>query len=105
MKIRYPSHLKTDGRKFYKKVLSDFELTDSHDLERLGLACECLDRIGEARRQVEIDGPFFVDRWGQPKEHPGQKCVRDNCVLFARLLREMCLDIEQPEESRPPRQY
>jgi len=105
--MQYPKHLKTDGRKFYKKVLSDDfdDLTAAHDLERLALAGECLDRIAEARRQIETDGPFFTDRWGQPKEHPAQKCVRDNAVLFARLVREMCLDIEQPEDSRPPRQY
>jgi phage terminase small subunit len=103
--IRYPQHLKKPGRQFYKKVLADFDLEEAHDLERLSLACECLDKIDDARQAVKDAGPFFTDRFGQPKEHPGQKTVRDNCVLFARLIRELCLDIEQPEEARPPRQY
>lgn len=97
-----PSHLKKGGRKFWKKVLNDFEIEDGHHLMLLENACQCLDRIDEAQAEIEKEGAYFTDRFGQPKEHPAHKTERDNKILFARLVRELNLDIEPPRESRPP---
>ena len=102
---RAPTHLKTEGRKFWKHVLRDFDLVDAHHLKDLELSCQCLDRIEEARIKIETEGSYFRDRFGQPKESPWCKAERDNKVLFARLLRELSLDLNIPEESRPPAQY
>ena len=105
MKIPRPAkHLQIEGKKFWRKVLSEFQLQDQHHLKILQCACECLDRITEARAEVEKEGLYIKDRFDQPKEHPGQKVERDNKVLFCRLVRELQLDIP-PEEPRPARQY
>ncbi len=102
---RAPQHLKKPGRDFWKKVLNDFQMTEAHDLERLSMACECLDRMQEARDKVITDGAYFIDRWQQPKEHPAMAVQRNNAKLFTQIIRELCLDITIPEDNRPPTRY
>jgi len=99
-----PGHLKESGRKFWRQVLRDYALKDAHHLELLAGACACLDRITEARETIDLEGAFINDRFGQRKQHPGIKVELDNKTLFARLIRELCLDIT-PDDPRPPRQY
>jgi len=106
MKIQKPpAGLKSAGKKFWKHVLKDFEFTESHDLERLRQACGCVDSILEAEEVVEAEGRFIRDRFQQIKEHPACRAIRDNKVLFCRIIRELGLDISTPGDSRPPRQY
>lgn len=102
---RAPSRLDKEGRKFWKQVLKDFDLTDGHHLKILENACQCLDRIQEAQSEIETRGSFFLDRWGMPKEHPAHSTERNNKTLFSRLLRELSLDLNVHEDSRPPGKY
>jgi P27 family predicted phage terminase small subunit len=103
--IEIPKHLQKEGRDFWESVLSDFNIKDGHHLKLLENACVCLDRIAQARRQIKKHGGFYKDRFNQPKEHPAHKTERDNKIIFARLLRELNLDIEPPRESKPPALY
>jgi hypothetical protein len=107
MAMKPPKYLtpKGAGRAFWADVHAEFEIRDSHHLQLLAEACSCLDRITEARKQIEKDGAFVRDRFSQIKEHPGQKTIRDNQILLARLLRELQLDAEEPDNPRPPRLY
>ena len=102
MRISKPKHLSRTAGKFYTDVFKEFEL-EPHHLKILTAACECLDRMQDAREQIKKDGLFVKDRYGQVKAHPAQKVEIDNKTLFARLIRELGLDIEGPEESRLPR--
>lgn len=105
MKIRIPSGLKTPGKKFYKEILEQYDLPESHDLERLYMAARCLDEISEDEKTVKAEGRFIFDRFQQKREHPASKAIRDNKTLFCRIIRELALDITAPEDARPPRQY
>jgi len=98
-----PLHLKEEGQAFWLSVLRDYQLVESHHLELLKNACQCLDRIGQARRNIEKNGLFPKDRFDQPRENPAAKTERDNRTLFARLVRELNLDTEPPPENRPPK--
>ena len=105
MKIqRAPVGLQAPGKKFWKKVLSEFDLTEGHDLERLKQACGCLDDISESQEVVKAEGRFIFDRFQQRKENPASKATRDNKTLFCRIVRELALDIVTGD-PRPPRQY
>jgi phage terminase small subunit len=95
---------KENGLQFWEKVLSEYELSEAHDLARLRMACSCLDDIKEAEKQITKDGRFITDRYGQIKEHTALKSIRDNRIIFCRIIRELALDINVPE-TRPPRQY
>lgn len=106
MKIaRVPKGLQADGKKFWKKVLNEYELPDTHDLERLAMACKCLDALSEIEERVKVDGRFTVNRYKTPIEHPGCKMIRDNRMLFIKIIREIGLDLTTAADARPPRQY
>ena len=96
---------KGDGRSFWRQILADYELNEPQDRTRLECACQCLDRIKSARQVVETEGEYYIDRFGQPKAHPAIGVERDQKVLFCRIIREMRLDIEQPDDTRLPRNF
>ena len=93
------------GRRFWKKVLDDFNLQDHHHLELLTQACRCLDRVAECEARIKQDGPTVVDRFDQLKPHPLLQVEKDHRILFLRALRELQLDASAPEEARPPQLY
>lgn len=105
IKMKAPAGLKTPGRNFWNKAHSETVFEDAHDLERLKMACQCLDDLQVAEQQIKLDGAFIRDRYGQVKEHPAAKVIRDNRIIFCRIVRELGLDIEPVPESRLPRRY
>ena len=101
-RLEAPKHLSESSRVWWKSVNSEWEL-DDHHRHLLTLACECLDRVTQAREAVLADGLFFVDRHGARKPHPGLSVERDNRTLFTRIVRELQLDAEAtPDAKRPP---
>lgn len=100
-----PEHLSKNSRKFFNKIVKEYEL-DSHHLELLKLACESLDRIEQARRAIAKTALVYLDRFNKPKINPAAKIEAENKIIFARLIRELGLDIEEPGElGRPPGLY
>ena len=97
-----PEHLTEESKKFWEETVSSFELEEFH-LRLLQSACETWDRILEARTLLDKEGPFYIDRFKQPKEHPAAKTERDNRIIHARLLRELGLDLADPDPPRPKR--
>jgi phage terminase small subunit len=98
-----PKHLRATTRAWWSQVVADYQLEPHHAL-LLTAACECLDRIAEAQEAVTAEGLFPVNGRGR-KLHPALLLERDQKILFARLLRELSLDIEAPAEqyARVPR--
>jgi phage terminase small subunit len=82
-------------------VTSTFEL-EEHHLRLLTLAAEAWDRGQQAREAIVEKGLTFDDRFGVPHARPEVAIERDSRTAFARLLRELALDISAPDESRPP---
>jgi len=98
-----PKTLQTKGRAFWRRVLKDFLLEESHELQLLQEAAGCLDRIAEAQAEIEAKKPYFNDRFGQPRPHPALNVEKDQRVLFVRIVRELGLQVESEEYSRPKR--
>ncbi len=97
-----PRHLEAATRKWWKAVTEENELQEHH-LKLLTLAAESWDRVCEARVRIAEDGAYLKDRFSQLKAHPAIAVERDAKTSFARLLRELSLDIEPPADVRPPR--
>ena len=95
-----PKHLRTTTRKWFENVIDEYDLEPS-DIRLLTLAGEAWDRGQQAREVVDRDGMTFTDRFGQPKARPEIGIERDSRIGFARLLRELSLDVGEPD-SRPP---
>jgi len=101
---RPPKHLTKESKEFFNKIVKNYNLEDHH-IKILILACDCLDRIKQAREVILIR-PFYVDRFGQPKVNPAYQIESSNKILFARLIRELNLDTEVPSGlGRPPGLY
>jgi P27 family predicted phage terminase small subunit len=101
--LKAPKHLRKGTKQFWLQVVRDFALETYH-VRLLTHACEAWDRVEQAREAVAKDGAYFIDRFGQRKAHPGLLVERDNRTQFAKLIRELNLDVDSPTEeySRPP---
>jgi P27 family predicted phage terminase small subunit len=96
-----PKHLCAETRRWWSSVVEEYEL-EPHHVRLLTLAAETWDRIQQARRVIARDGLTAKTRDGV-KLHPAVRVEQDGKVIFARLLRELDLDVEPPaERKRPP---
>ena len=100
-----PKHLVSATGRWWESVMADYEL-EPHHVRLLTLAAEAWDRGQQARKIVKKEGLTYNDRFGQPRPRPEVSIERDSRIAFARLVRELCLDIEPPKDTgRPPRNY
>ncbi len=97
-----PSHLAPSTREWWKSVITDYEL-EPHHLRLLQLAGEAWDRSQQARQVLNAEGLTYRNRFGDPVLRPEAAVERDSRLAFARLVRELDLDVDPPSErSRPP---
>jgi phage terminase small subunit len=77
---------------------------EPHHLKLLQAAAECWDRLCQAREQLAKDGLVVTGSEGALKAHPCVAIERDCRIAFARLVRELDLDVEAPGSTRtgPP---
>ena len=98
-----PPHLADETRAWWVAVATEYQL-ESHHRRLLTLACESWDRGVQAREALATHGTTYTDRWGQPRARPEVAMERDARIGFARLVRELALDIDPPDDTgRPPR--
>src|SRR6185503_5661730 len=96
-----PRHLKVSTRRWAEDILATYEL-EGHHFRLLVLAAEAWDRGQAARARIARLGMTYQDRFKQPRLRPEVNVERDSRVAFARLVRELALDVLEPGESRPP---
>jgi P27 family predicted phage terminase small subunit len=100
-RITAPQHLSAASRRWWLEVCREYEL-ELHHVRLLTLAAEAWDRCQEARERIALDGPYQANRWGELRAHPAVGVERDSRLQFARLLRELALDVAPPDDARPP---
>jgi phage terminase small subunit len=97
-----PKHLRAATRKWFESVVAEFAL-EQHHVRLLLLAGESWDRGEQAREALATHGITFLDRFGSPRARPEVAVERDCRTGFARLIRELDLDVEAPSAgTRPP---
>ena len=97
-----PSHLAASTKKWWGSVVTEYQL-EGHHLRLLQLAGEAWDRCQKARRVLDKKGMSYTDRFGAPLARPEIAIERDCRMAFARLIRELDLDVDPPASvSRPP---
>jgi hypothetical protein len=77
--------------------LAVFERKDlaAHEAVIFLKACEAHDRAEQARRVLKREGLIYNDRFGQPKSRPEVAIERDNRAAFAKLIRQLNLDVPE----------
>ena len=98
-----PPHLRPDTAAWWQSITADFAL-EPHHIRLLRLACEAWDSGQQARETLAQHGTTYVDRFGQPRARPEVAMERDARFAFARLMRDLALDVDGPaaEGARPP---
>jgi P27 family predicted phage terminase small subunit len=94
-----PAHLSDSTRVWWRSVVREYELQDHH-LRLLQAAAECWDRLQQARELLSRDGLVVEGREGGMRPHPCVAIERDARIGFARLVRELDLDVEPPSSMR-----
>jgi P27 family predicted phage terminase small subunit len=104
MTQRAPKHLRPGTRRWWQHVVGEYDV-QPHHRHLLTLSAEALDSCAKAREILDREGMTYTDRFGQPRARPEVAIERDSRLAFARLLRELALDVEAPpaeEYTRPP---
>lgn len=101
--ISPPEHLKLPTKRWFSSVVDEFDLAEHH-IKLLTLACDAWDRAVSAREAIATHGLTFEDRFGAPHSRPEIAIERDSRIGFARLIRELGLDLAgDPETPRTPK--
>jgi P27 family predicted phage terminase small subunit len=90
-----PRHLRAKTRAWWSMVVATYQL-ESHHERLLTLACEAWDVGQLATERISADGLWVTDRFGAVKPHPAVAIQRDARLGFARLIRELNLDADEP---------
>jgi len=99
--IAAPRRLRAPTRRWYEQVATDYVL-EGHHLKLLELAGMAWDRGVTAEEALKAHGQVFEGKGGAPRARPEAGIARDAALTFARLIRELGLDVEAPNERRPP---
>ena len=102
---RPPAHLRSATAKWWAGIVGEYEL-EPHHIRLLTLAAEAWDRKEQARELLAKSGVglTYTDRFGAPRIQPAVGVERDSRLGFARMLRELALDVEPPGNiGRPPK--
>lgn len=95
-----PEHISKAAQKWWKQIEGDFVL-DHHQILILTEAAVAWDRAQEARKEIEKTGVLVEDRYGKQVASPAVAIELNSRTSFARLMRELSLDVGAPE-TRPP---
>ena len=96
-----PEHLTPATAHWWQSVHEEYSL-EPHHTRLLTLAAEAYDRATQARELIARDGLVVPTADGGMKAHPAISIERDCRTAFARLVRELDLDVEPVQDRRPP---
>src|SRR5262245_26921352 len=98
-----PAHLSPSATHWWRTIVETYVLQEHH-LRLLEAACDAWDRMVQAREQLAREGLTVPGREGGLRPHPCIAIEHSAQLRFARMLRELDLDVEPPPSERygPP---
>ena len=97
-----PKHLSTEARRWWRRVMAEYEISDDGGQLLLQTALEAFDRMRNCQSAIERDGELVKDRFDQLKAHPLLSAERDARAQMMAALKHLNLDLE-PLRDRPGR--
>ena len=88
-----PRPLGPAGSSLWKRVTSEYNVSDSGGREMLCLAAETLDRVEALRAALDRDGEVVVVK-GIPREHPALKGELAGRSFISKVLLRLGLSVE-----------
>jgi P27 family predicted phage terminase small subunit len=103
MPARAPSDLSAESKKFWRKVVSEYDIADTPGLRILETICHAIDTEREAMNEIENQGITLTDRFGQVKPNGLLRVCRDARAQIKQGLKALNLDWEDVKDvGRPP---
>lgn len=68
--MRAPKSLGAEGRKLWRKLCAEYEITGAGSLAVLQSMCEAVDRLAQCQEAINRDGMTVPGSGGQPRPHP-----------------------------------
>lgn len=99
---RPPKHLRAETRRWWLAVVTEWTL-EEHHVRLLTLAARSWDEAEAAQELIRTEGLIVKQPSGALRPHPAVRVGQEARAMFARLLRELDLDVDPPKASaRPP---
>jgi len=89
-----PKGLTAEARRWWRRIVAEYEDWDSGDLLVLQLGLESLDRLMQARALIDAEGLCVADRFGTMRPHPALSVERDSRAACLRAFKQLGLDEE-----------
>jgi phage terminase small subunit len=96
-----PAFLQPATQDWWTSVVTRWDL-EPHHIRLLTLAAIAWDRHEEARALLARDGLVTATKDGGSRCHPAVKIESECRIAFARLIRELDLDLEAPPVASRP---
>lgn len=93
-KQRSPYGLTPESRRWFKKMVDEYQIVDTGGLLILQTGMEAFDRMRAAQTTIKKDGLTFLDKAGQIKSHPLCSVERDARTQMMAALKSLNLDLE-----------
>lgn len=91
-----PEHFSAAAREFFTHVVA----TGSYDAPARTLLmryCEVMDRLSQVSSELRVNGRYFTDKHGQPREHPMAKEYRGLINEQGKIFRLLGWDQAPPD--------
>lgn len=93
-KPRTPAGLSSEAQRWWKRIVSEYEIGDSGGRLVLQTMLEAFDTMRRAQAVLEAEGLNIIDRFGQKKVHPLCAVERDARGQVYAGLKALNLDLE-----------
>jgi P27 family predicted phage terminase small subunit len=97
-----PRGLSAEARRWWRRLVAEYEIQDDAGRLLLSTALEAFDRMRSCQRSIRKHGQMQTDRFGQLKVHPLLSAERDARAAMLHSLKSLNLDLE-PLHDRPGR--
>jgi P27 family predicted phage terminase small subunit len=98
MTERVPAGLSRSSQTLFRSIVGDYVLEAWH-VRLLTEALRSLDRAEQARETISREGLTAATRLGEVKAHPLLMVERDQRAAFARMVKQLGLDLDGPPPS------
>jgi|GEM_PF-1214516 len=99
-----PKKLSKTMRDWWDQVNENFVL-EPHHLHLLKLACQAYDRSQQAKIILDKEGLSYLDKYKCPHPRPEVSIEKNARLDFARLVKQLNLDLEEPNPPGRPAGY
>ena len=98
-----PKTLSAEAKRWWERLMEEYELTDEAGQLILQTSLEAFDRMRQAQARLKKEGLTVEDRFGQPKPHPLTTVERDSRSQMLAAIKQLNLDLEplQDRVGRP----